>query len=57
MPEAEHSLPSFHYFESFCVMRAEGLRRLLTIAPVETDSFDFFRLRTYDFSAPNGSCM
>ena len=43
------ALPPFHDFVSFCVTRAEGLRRVLTIAPVEADSFDFFRLRTSDF--------
>ena len=34
---------------SFGVTRAEGLRRLLTTAPVEADSFDFFRLCLSDF--------
>jgi hypothetical protein len=29
--------------------RAEGLPRLLTIAPIEADSFDFFRLCASDF--------
>jgi hypothetical protein len=34
---------------SFCVTRAEGLRRLLTTAPAGAGSFDFFRLGTSDF--------
>ena len=34
---------------SFGVTRAEGLSRLLTTAPAEADSFDFFRLATFDF--------
>jgi hypothetical protein len=34
---------------SFCVTRAEGLRRLLTTVPAATDSFDFFRLCLSDF--------
>src|SRR5271170_5082514 len=33
------SLPPLHDFVSFCVTRAEGLRRLLTTAAVEADSF------------------
>jgi hypothetical protein len=43
------ALPPFHDFVSFCVTRTEGLRRLLTTAPVEADSFDFFRLGASDF--------
>ena len=33
------SLPPFHDFVSFCVTRAEGLRRLLTTAPVSSSGF------------------
>jgi hypothetical protein len=42
-------LPPFHDFVSFCVTRAEGLRRLLTTAPVATDPFGLFRARAPDF--------
>jgi hypothetical protein len=34
---------------SFCVTRAEGLRRLLTTVPAAADSLDFFRLCLSDF--------
>ena len=43
------ALPPFHDFVSFCVKRAEGLRRLLTTVPAATDSFDLFRLCLSDF--------
>ena len=43
------SLPPLNDFVPFCVTRAEGLRRLLTTAAVEADSFDFFRLGAPDF--------
>ena len=43
------SLPPLSDFVSFCVTRAEGLRRLLTTVPAGADSFDFFRLCLSDF--------
>ena len=43
------TLPPFGGLVSFGVTRADGLRRLLTTDPVEADSFDFFRLATFDF--------
>ena len=43
------SLPPLGDFVSFCVTRSEGLRRLLTSAAVEADSFEFFLLRASDF--------